>query len=432
MGGGSKTETTNQNQQATTTPQTPTYALDPVKNYFSGISNYQAADPYSFVTPANSLQTAAYTNAAGGLFGSNALYGQAANGAQGVLGATPTTAQASQTQAQTGTLGAPAQAQSASLLDNFNSYLNPATDTLVNTSLADYDQNSGQVRAQQAAEAAKNGAFGGSRYGVQQGVTEGELARGRASTDANLRFNAYNTAAGLAQSDAANRQATNLFNTNAQNTNQLTQFGADNTANMFNAGQANTTSQFNAGQQNDMQNQQLARQLQASGLLGDLGTAYGSNYRADLGTQADLGNQLYQMQSAANNAPLTQLQNVGNLLNPGYLSAVSGQTVTGSSSGVDQTKTSGGLLNSLLSLGGTLGGAAIMKSDRRVKRDIVRLGEDPDGLGGYRFNYLWDEADAPPRYGVMADEIAKLRPWALGPVVDGAQTVNYLAALETR
>jgi hypothetical protein len=60
-----------------------------------------------------------------------------------------------------------------------------------------------------------------------------------------------------------------------------------------------------------------------------------------------------------------------------------------------------------------------------VKRDIVRLGEDPDGLGAYRFNYAWDEPEAEPRYGVMADEVAELRPWALGPVVGGVQTVDY-------
>lgn len=61
-------------------------------------------------------------------------------------------------------------------------------------------------------------------------------------------------------------------------------------------------------------------------------------------------------------------------------------------------------------------------SDRRAKRDIVKIGEAPDGLGLYRFRYLWsDEAQE----GVMADEVAKIRPWALGPKIAGFDTVRY-------
>ena len=72
-----------------------------------------------------------------------------------------------------------------------------------------------------------------------------------------------------------------------------------------------------------------------------------------------------------------------------------------------------------------VGSAAIMASERRVKRDIELLGREPDSLGVYRFNYIWDEPGETPRYGVMADEVEQLRPWALGPVMNGIQTVNY-------
>ena len=61
-------------------------------------------------------------------------------------------------------------------------------------------------------------------------------------------------------------------------------------------------------------------------------------------------------------------------------------------------------------------------SDRRLKDNIVKVGEMPDGLGVYEFNYIWSEERTT---GVMADEVEKLRPWALGPVVDGYATVNY-------
>lgn len=61
-------------------------------------------------------------------------------------------------------------------------------------------------------------------------------------------------------------------------------------------------------------------------------------------------------------------------------------------------------------------------SDRRLKRDIVLLDRAADGLGLYAFRMV-DETTR--RIGVMADEVARLRPWALGPVVGGFATVRY-------
>lgn len=88
-------------------------------------------------------------------------------------------------------------------------------------------------------------------------------------------------------------------------------------------------------------------------------------------------------------------------------------------------KTSGGMLGSLLGAAATLGSAAIQKSERRVKKDIVKIGELSDGLGVYQFHYLWSKGGDPKHVGVMVDEVEKLRPWALGPKIDGVQTVNY-------
>lgn len=86
------------------------------------------------------------------------------------------------------------------------------------------------------------------------------------------------------------------------------------------------------------------------------------------------------------------------------------------------TNTSGNVLGSLLNVGTSLGSAALMHSDRRLKRDIVKEGELSDGLGVYSYRYVW----SPERQrGVMADEVEKLRPWALGPIVGGYATVDY-------
>lgn len=83
-----------------------------------------------------------------------------------------------------------------------------------------------------------------------------------------------------------------------------------------------------------------------------------------------------------------------------------------------QAQQYGGLLGGLASLGG----AAIMASDRRLKKNIQLLGIRPDGLGIYSYEYLWASK---PSIGVMADEVALIRPEALGPSIAGYATVNY-------
>ena len=74
-------------------------------------------------------------------------------------------------------------------------------------------------------------------------------------------------------------------------------------------------------------------------------------------------------------------------------------------------------------LGNALGmGAGIIASDRRLKKNIKRLSEYDDGLGIYQYHYIDGSG---PHIGVMADEVERLRPEALGPVIDGYMTVDY-------
>lgn len=91
--------------------------------------------------------------------------------------------------------------------------------------------------------------------------------------------------------------------------------------------------------------------------------------------------------------------------------------------GTQTTKQSGGLGQTLMQAAGMGLQAASMFSDRRLKTNIERIGEYPDGLGRYRWTYIWGA----PGEGVMADEVAELRPWALGTPVNGFATVNYEA-----
>jgi len=65
-------------------------------------------------------------------------------------------------------------------------------------------------------------------------------------------------------------------------------------------------------------------------------------------------------------------------------------------------------------------------SDRRLKRDIKRVGTTDSGLGVYTYKF---QADGPTFMGVMADEVEKIMPEAVFKrVIDGKyDAVNYAA-----
>jgi len=77
-----------------------------------------------------------------------------------------------------------------------------------------------------------------------------------------------------------------------------------------------------------------------------------------------------------------------------------------------------GLMSGLMSLGS----AAIMASDVRVKTDLERVGELKPGIGLYSFRYLWGGGR---RVGVMAQEVAMLRPEAVTVGAGGMLGVDY-------
>jgi hypothetical protein len=88
-----------------------------------------------------------------------------------------------------------------------------------------------------------------------------------------------------------------------------------------------------------------------------------------------------------------------------------------------------GIAGGASSIAPALGMAApmAMSSDRRLKRDISRVGTLKNGLPVYLFRYKWSEG---LRVGLMADEVEQVRPEAVleGPL--GFKLVDY--ALATR
>ena len=66
--------------------------------------------------------------------------------------------------------------------------------------------------------------------------------------------------------------------------------------------------------------------------------------------------------------------------------------------------------------------AIITPSDIRLKRDIVLLDRLPNGIGLYRYRYIWSDQ---VYVGVMAQEVAQIVPDAVVRGADGFLRVNY-------
>ena len=70
---------------------------------------------------------------------------------------------------------------------------------------------------------------------------------------------------------------------------------------------------------------------------------------------------------------------------------------------------------------GTGAQAAFRFSDRRLKKQIKKIGEMANGLGVYSYKYIWGEDGV----GVMADEVKKIIPHAVKKHSSGYDMVNY-------
>lgn len=187
--------------------------------------------------------------------------------------------------------------------------------------------------------------------------------------------------------------------------------GATNIMSSLLTGQGDTAA-ANGGYQNYLQNAGYApamRQLSqgvtgqgaAAGILNSGTTAKALQSRGAELNQGFFNNYLQNLSGLA-----------GQGLQAGGLVANTGQKSTG-------TGGSPGLLGSI---GSAVGGIASIFSDRRLKHKIRKVGEFADGLGIYVFSYLGSNQRV---RGVMADEVERLRPWALGPRRAGYATVNY-------
>src|SRR5436190_159779 len=286
-----------------TTAQVPDWLKTPAMNIAGNISTLGNQGPAAFGPQTSAAQQQAWGDAGG-------------------LTTSPRFKQAGDALSGVGNVSAD-QVTGQSILDGgLDRYYSPFKDQVLNPAMADFDAQAGQTRAGQAAAAARNRSFQGSRYGLQEAETEGQLARGRAATEGGLLGDMYTQATGLAGEDAGRRQQAMMGNQSAN----------------LQAAQGN-------------QNMELERARQLAGL----GTAEGADTRANLDLRDKFGGEATDQGNAERQYPIafnSQMGGLLNNLNPAMYSGSSTDT-TGTQTGTkDSTTTAdpglaGGLLKGL-------------------------------------------------------------------------------------
>jgi hypothetical protein len=207
---------------------------------------------------------------------------------------------------------------------NLSPYLDPYVRNVVDTTNQDLDQQRRQAINSQAGQFTPAGAFGGSREGVADALTNKYYGQLAAQTDAALNSQGFANAQQAAEGDLGLNLQGQLANQGAKLGAATTNAGLAQGADLFNAGQANSLAQFNAGlgEQTGLADANLgfgaesANQgaglsaaqlgLGAAGLLGSLGQAQQGLGINDVNLIDQLGTQAQQTGAAQDQAALQQ------------------------------------------------------------------------------------------------------------------------------
>lgn len=163
ISGGQKTKTT-------TTPIVPGWIKTPYQNYGTRV---QAMFDNPYVQPLNNQEKSAFSFTGG----------QGTNTMRGLMSFNPGEIRTS----------------------NLSQYMNPFTDSVINNSLNDNERSRQMAINAGQADAIAASAFGGSRHGVADSLTNREFADSGNNMAANLRLQGYNNAQEMAQQDINNR-----------------------------------------------------------------------------------------------------------------------------------------------------------------------------------------------------------------------------------
>jgi hypothetical protein len=162
---------------------------------------------------------------------------------------------------------------------------------------------------------------------------------------------------------------------------------------------------------------------------GAIGTGYGS-LNAGVGAMGVGNSALGAMQSgaggmmSAGGSYLNANNAAAGVFNQGTSAGIQGLgSYTSLGQNATQINNAADPTAAILGAGAQLGAAYLGRSDRRLKADIVHVGEDArTGLSLYEFRYT----DGAQRFrGVMADEVMEKYPAAVVTMADGYLAVNY-------
>lgn len=240
----------------------------------------------------------------------------------------------------------------------------------------------GQQQMATNANSTEAGAFGDARNGVANSLNNFYGDQSLANIEATGMNSAYNT--GLGAFQTANQQLQTAGNQFSSLGTQQQSLGVSGANALYGAGQ----------QQQNLTQQQLTESY--NNFLNQAN--WGQN---ELGLrESSLSNSPYSNTNYTSLAP-----NNSSAANLGAFSSLAGLLGGGSTSNAN---------------GNYFGGST--SSDIRLKREIRKIGKTPSGIPVYAFKYIWSDESC---IGVMAQDVEKILPEAVGIDTVGFKTVDY-------
>jgi hypothetical protein len=307
------------------------------------------------------------------------------------------------------------------LSGNLSGYMNPHIAEVENRALDTLDRSRQQSLNQTADQAMASKAFGGTRHGVMEGVTNAEAARAAGDLSAKLRSDGFNTAAGLMNADNDRALTADRSNQSAQ----------------LQAGVANQQAGLDAAKTQALaatQGVTAAQAGQQAGLQGAAALESIADKQRGL-DQAYLGEHMAQY-DALRGADLERLgirMNALGMTPYGKIGSTTGPATTqganpalgalgGAATGASLASTLG-MAAGMYGMGG-IGALLGLLSDRNDKTDIEKVGKDPDsGVPLYAYRYKGDPKSYPKVVGPMAQDVEKRFPGSVQKV-DGKRVIK--------
>ncbi len=300
----------------------------------------------------------------------------------------------------------------------YQQYMNPYTQSVINSTMANAQNQDAQQAQQLSSNAIGQGAYGGDRAGIAQAALAGQQALANNSTIAGLESSGYTNAQQSALQNAglygnlANsaNQSAGVYNTLGQLQGQTAQGYsglAGQSANLGNIAQSNLISGASAGLQGSTLQQQNAQQQDTA--------AYGQ-YQAALQYPYQQTSYLANIDEGIGNSSGSLTNSPGpSALSQGLGAATTGLGILGAIGG------SGGVSAGFNSVTSGLGS---LFSDRRLKEDVRPIGKTFAGQTIYSFRYKGDPSGT-VHTGFLAHEVEKTDPDAVRTHASGFKVVDY-------